>query len=168
VQPVAALNVCSQQDFSEAIRPLFEVAPPLAEALYARRPFGSYTQLIDTAELLVQSMPLADQVTVLAAHPRIGASPQTVSAASYREQGYTAEQSMRPADLERVYTELARLNDLYEQRFGFRFVVFVNGRPKTAILEVLRERLECSRDEELATGLHEMFRIARDRLASTT
>ena len=60
------------------------------------------------------------------------------------------------------------MNHEYEQRFGFRFVVFVNGRPKSAILEVLRERLRNARDAELQTGLHDMFLIARDRHASTS
>jgi OHCU decarboxylase len=165
--PVERLNVCGPQDFAEGIRPLFEVAP-LAEALYARRPFASYEQLIDTAENLALSMPDGDQVAVLAAHPRIGANAATMSAASYAEQGYAAEADLSAAELERVYAELAQLNELYEQRFGFRFVVFVNGRPKAAILQVLRDRLQRSRDEELASGLRDMFCIARDRLARAT
>ena len=37
-----------------------------------------------------------------------------------------------------VLAELARLNTEYEARHGFRFVVFVNRRPKAEILEVLR------------------------------
>ena len=34
------------------------------------------------------------------------------------------------------------LNAEYEERFGFRFVVFVNRRPKSEILDVLRERAD--------------------------
>ena len=37
------------------------------------------------------------------------------------------------------------VNDRYEERFGFRFVVFVDRRPKAEILPVLRERLERTR-----------------------
>ena len=55
------------------------------------------------------------------------------------------------------------LNRRYEERFGFRFVVFVNRRPKAEIVLVLRERLERSRDEELNTALAELVAIARDR-----
>ena len=51
----------------------------------------------------------------------------------------------RDADPE-VLAELARLNREYEERFGFRFVVFVNRRPKAEILEVLRERIERTRE----------------------
>ena len=38
-----------------------------------------------------------------------------------------------------VLDELARLNAEYEARHGFRFVVFVNRRPKSEILDVLRD-----------------------------
>jgi 2-oxo-4-hydroxy-4-carboxy--5-ureidoimidazoline (OHCU) decarboxylase len=62
-----------------------------------------------------------------------------------------------------ILTELAYLNQVYEEKVGFRFVVFVNGRPKTEILEVLRGRLERSREEELETALGELVAIARDR-----
>ena len=40
-----------------------------------------------------------------------------------------------------VLAELAELNKTYEEKFGFRFVVFVNRRPRAEILPVLRERL---------------------------
>jgi OHCU decarboxylase len=160
VEPIDMLNRLPRDQFGQALRPLFEVAPPLAEGLYAVRPFASYPALIDAAESLTASLPESDQVRVLSAHPRIGANPATLSAASFREQGHTAYGA---PDLAQVDAQLAELNTLYEQRFGFRFVVFVNGRPRSEILDVLRGRLANSREDELHTGLREMFRIARDR-----
>ena len=62
-----------------------------------------------------------------------------------------------------ILTELAYLNQVYEEKFGFRFVVFVNRRPKAEILAVLRERLERTREEELDTALHELVAIAEHR-----
>jgi OHCU decarboxylase len=156
LQSVEHLNLSSPGEFANALRALFEVAPPLATALYAKRPFTSYGALIDTAEALALEMPFDDQVEVLSAHPRIGAAAASLSQASLREQGGASA----------VDTELATLNAQYEARFGFRFVVFVNRRPKSEIVLVLRERLQHSQEEELAAGLREMFRIARDRLAS--
>jgi 2-oxo-4-hydroxy-4-carboxy--5-ureidoimidazoline (OHCU) decarboxylase len=58
---------------------------------------------------------------------------------------------------------LGRLNKTYEEKFGFRFVVFVNQRPRSEVLHVLRERLQNRRDDELATGLDELVAIALDR-----
>ena len=62
-----------------------------------------------------------------------------------------------------VMTELARLNAEYEARFGFRFVVFVNGRSRSQVLEVLRERIRRPREIELREGLAAIIAIARDR-----
>jgi 2-oxo-4-hydroxy-4-carboxy--5-ureidoimidazoline (OHCU) decarboxylase len=62
--------------------------------------------------------------------------------------------------------ELDALNDEYERKFGFRFVVFVNRRPKAEIVEVLRERLRNTREEELAAGLEAIVDIAADRVRS--
>jgi OHCU decarboxylase len=167
VQSISTLNDLPADQFAEALRPLFEAAPPLAEALYAARPFAFYPALIDAAELLALSMASVEQVAVLSAHPRIGADPATVSTASYREQGYATEGGMDAARLARIYSDLADLNAEYERRFGFRFVVFVNGRSKAEIIEVLRGRLRNSREFELETGLREMFQIARARLRAS-
>ena len=86
---------------------------------------------------------------VLDAHPAIGA--KTLSERSAAEQGVDD------------VPELDDLNRAYEERFGFRFVVFVNGRPKSAIVPVLRERLERTREQELTTALDELVSIAEDR-----
>ena len=100
----------------------------------------------------------AEKLEALNAHPAIGARAG-LSARSAAEQGADAD----PAVLE----ELARLNREYEQRFGFRFVVFVNRRPKAEILEVLRDRIERTRAEELDTAVEELVAIAEDRWRSS-
>ncbi|HWQ00622.1 MAG TPA: 2-oxo-4-hydroxy-4-carboxy-5-ureidoimidazoline decarboxylase, partial [Gaiellaceae bacterium] len=63
--------------------------------------------------------------------------------------------------------ELARLNAEYEEQFGFRFVVFVDRRPKAEILEVLRGRIANTREQELDTAVTELCAIAEDRWRSS-
>jgi 2-oxo-4-hydroxy-4-carboxy-5-ureidoimidazoline decarboxylase len=101
---------------------------------------------------VVRGLPEAELLEALSAHPAIGA--KMLSERSAREQGVTDEASE---------VELERLNRAYEDKFGFRFVVFVDRRPKAAIVPVLRERLERTREEELETGVTELIAIARDR-----
>ena len=91
---------------------------------------------------------------VLDAHPAIG-QRSGLSARSAAEQGADTD----PA----VLDELARLNADYEARHGFRFVVFVNRRPKHEILEVLRSRIDNPTEQELETALDELVAIAVDR-----
>jgi 2-oxo-4-hydroxy-4-carboxy-5-ureidoimidazoline decarboxylase len=98
------------------------------------------------AEEIARGLPDEDKAQALAAHPRIGEpSPE------------------QHGDDPAVLTELAYLNQVYEEKFGFRFVVFVAGRPHRDLLPVLRERLARTREEELETGLDELVAIARDR-----
>jgi 2-oxo-4-hydroxy-4-carboxy--5-ureidoimidazoline (OHCU) decarboxylase len=91
----------------------------------------------------------------LAAHPAIGASRASLSARSAAEQGDDDDPG--------VLAELAQLNADYEARNGFRFVTFVNRRPKAQVLEELRERLDRPREEELRRAARELVAIARDR-----
>ena len=118
--------------------------------------FSGRTRLVDelsahanplaVAEDVARTLPEDDQLAALATHPRIGErSPE--------------QHGGDPALLE----ELARLNRAYEERFGFGFIVFVDGRPREALLPVLRERLGRTRAEELETGLRELCSIARAR-----
>ena len=105
---------------------------------------------LTVAEEVAAALAPEDQAAALAAHPRIGET--------------SAEQR---GDEPEVLGELAELNRAYEERFGFRFVVFVAGRSRRELLPVLRERLARTRDEELETGLRELVAIARDRWTRT-
>jgi 2-oxo-4-hydroxy-4-carboxy--5-ureidoimidazoline (OHCU) decarboxylase len=109
------------------------------------------------ADRFLERMSEEEKLAALNAHPAIGAKRLSVRSAA--EQGTDAD----PA----VLTELAYLNQVYEEKFGFRFVVFVNGRPKRVVLEVLRGRLARTRAEELDTSCHELVAIARDRWTRT-
>ena len=108
---------------------------------------------LEAANDLIRRVPEDELVEALAAHPAIGA--KGLSERSAREQG--------PDDDAAIETELAYLNQVYEEKFGFRFVVFVNRRPRVQILDVLRERLQRTPEEELETAMDELVAIARDR-----
>jgi 2-oxo-4-hydroxy-4-carboxy--5-ureidoimidazoline (OHCU) decarboxylase len=101
------------------------------------------------ARRVAASLSDEEKKEVLDAHPAIGA--RTLSARSANEQG-TDEAP-----------ELEELNRVYESRFGFRFVVFVNRRPKSELVPILRARLERTREQELSTALEELVSIAEDR-----
>ncbi|KAI8893325.1 Oxo-4-hydroxy-4-carboxy-5-ureidoimidazoline decarboxylase [Globomyces pollinis-pini] len=155
------LNSLNNQEFIQVINTLFETAPPLANALLGSRPFQSYMDLIDRSDMIIKAMNEEDQILVVNAHPRIGAPAQTLSALSAKEQGtYIPEETLKL-----VLKQLEKLNQTYEDKFGFKFVVFVNGRSRVEIVKVLETRLLNSREHELRTGLSDMILIAKDRLS---
>jgi len=136
------------------IEEALEGSTPLAEKVRAGGPYHSTDDVIARMRAMLPTLTESEKVATLNAHPRIGENAGRLSARSLQEQGSDAQ------------PELDRLNAEYEQRFGFRFVVFVNRRPKAAIVEVLRQRLRRSREEELEDGLRAIVDIAEDRLRS--
>jgi OHCU decarboxylase len=138
---------------------LFENAGPLQERLRAEEPFATGAAMLARARAILNELSEAEQIAVINAHPRIGERRDRMSAASFSEQGY--DRDTTPPE---VFRRLATLNQEYEQKFGFRFVVFVNRRSKEAIVPVLEARLRGTRDEELRTALREFLAIAADRL----
>jgi 2-oxo-4-hydroxy-4-carboxy--5-ureidoimidazoline (OHCU) decarboxylase len=125
----------------EQLTELFSGRTPLVERLAAiEDPLGPQ------AEEVVRSLDDDEKLAALAAHPRIGErSPE------------------QHGDEPEVLAELADLNRAYEETFGFRFVVFVAGRPRRELVPVLRERLGRTREEELQEGVQALVDIARDR-----
>ena len=122
----------------------------LAELFSGRTRFVDKLALEDDplgrARDVAQGLSEDEKAEALAAHPRIGErSPE------------------QHGDDPAVLAELAELNREYEERFGFRFVVFVNRRSRAEILPELRERLQNTREQELDTGLEALVSIAEDR-----
>lgn len=157
---VGELDAMPADDFVTAVEPLFEGAPSFVRRLADARPFETDDGLFDAARAVARELPEAEQVELLNAHPRIGADPESVSTQSREEQGY-AEHA--PPDESWVANELAALNEAYEGLFGFRFVVFVAGRPRADIIPILEHALRADRDEELRRGLDDVALIAHDR-----
>jgi 2-oxo-4-hydroxy-4-carboxy-5-ureidoimidazoline decarboxylase len=153
---VAELDALAPDAFAAATAPWFEGAPRFLVRLAAARPFGDAATLFARAADIAATMPADEQIELIDAHPRLGAPPASVSAASFHEQGYDRERSAAIADLE-------RLNAAYEARFGFRFCVFVNGRSRASLVPVLADALRAEREAEIRRALGAVVAIARDR-----
>ncbi len=132
----------------EQLAELFEGRNLLVEQL------ATVDDPLGRAREIARGLSADEQKAVLAAHPAIG-EREGLSARSAVEQGTDDDPEM--------LAELAELNRVYEERFGFRFVVFVNRRPRREIVPVLRARLERTPGEELETGVDELVQIAIDR-----
>src|SRR5262245_45613945 len=142
IPSIAELDAAGDQWASDVLGPLFEDAPRFLARMAADRPFGSWQELFTSAAATALAMPEDEQIELLDAHPRIGAPPASVSAMSFREQGYDKEQ-------QEAIEALARLNPEYETRFGFRYVIYVAGRPRSEIVPIMERAMRADRDDEL-------------------
>jgi 2-oxo-4-hydroxy-4-carboxy--5-ureidoimidazoline (OHCU) decarboxylase len=163
--PVFGPDALTDADFADLVAPLFERAPRFIARLAAGRPYGSWEGLFRHALATALAMPRDEQIELIDAHPRIGAPPGSVSAHSFVEQGYDREAATAEAEAERerIAAELARLNDAYEARFGFRYIIFVAGRPRRAIVPLLERALSADPKAERERALVDVVAIANDR-----
>jgi 2-oxo-4-hydroxy-4-carboxy-5-ureidoimidazoline decarboxylase len=167
---IESIDRCDAASFTAAMAPLFEGAPRFLVRLAAARPFGSADALFAAARSIAQSMPPDEQLELIDAHPRLGAPPATVSAHSFREQGYDHDAADRRAadaamDRARLADELDRLNAAYEARFGFRYCVFVAGRGREALIPGMIAALAAEPSSEIRRALDAVVDIASDRYA---
>jgi 2-oxo-4-hydroxy-4-carboxy-5-ureidoimidazoline decarboxylase len=165
---LAELDAADVATFEANLAPLFEGAPRFLARLAAARPFSSWSALFDSARDIAHALPEAEQVELVDAHPPLGAPPASVSALSFREQGYEAEGAANLAsepawERARVAAELDRLNRAYEAHFGFRYCVFVAGRTRSELLPGMAAALVAERESELRRALDAVIDIAIDR-----
>jgi len=132
-----------------------------AESLVARRPFASVEALNEAAERLWFSLAEADWLEAFACHPRIG---EHRAATTQYLASSELEQAAAQKTLDEVAEALVAGNRLYEERFGFLYIVFASGRTAPELLAVLNERLTRSREEELHEAARQQQRITALRM----
>ena len=125
-------------------------------AVAARRPFASIEQLQAIADEEWRQLKYHDWLEAFSHHPRIGDRKATGTAKS--EQSGTAN---APAPMLR---ELERLNRLYEEKFGFVFLIFASGKSTEEMLDALEHRILNREDVEMRNAVNEQAKITRLRL----
>ena len=133
-------------------------------AVVARRPFASYDELCRVADDIWWSLDEADWLEAFAHHPRIGgtrsASPQSERAASWS----AGEQAGVATAAANARSEIAAINDAYEARFGFIYIVSAAGKSAEELMDIARARLTNERDVELRIAAEEQRKITNLRL----
>ncbi len=157
------LNSLDRPGFVSVCGPLFERSPWVAERTWPRRPFGSLAELHRELAATVDAASLEEKTELIRSHPDLVgrmAAEQPLGELSSREQAAAGLSSLSPeeAELFRSY------NRKYHEKFGFPFVICARENRKEAILQAFPRRLGQSREQEIATALAEIARIAWLRL----
>jgi OHCU decarboxylase len=103
------------------------------------------------------------QRALIDAHPDLAgrlAPAGRLTASSSREQASAGLDQLTDAERARF----TALNEAYQARFGFPFIMAVKGRSKDEILAAFERRLAHDRATELETALEQIERIALLRL----
>ena len=103
------------------------------------------------------------QLALINAHPDLAGK---LHAAGRLTQDSTKEQSSAGLDMltDAERTRFTELNDAYKARFGFPFILAVKGKTKADILQAFETRLHHAEEQEFATALEQIEKIALLRL----
>ena len=119
-------------------------------------PVKDEAHLLDAATQLWYECAPVDWLEAFHHHPKIGAATDDKQAA--------VEQSSVASATDNVLYRLAEGNRIYEEKFGFIFIVFATGKSAEEMLTLLTERLPNAADEEIKIAMQEQDKITRIRL----
>ncbi len=134
-----------------------------AMAMVALRPIESVVELSLAADRIWSTMGEPDWMEAFACHPRIG--ERKAPGASTKSQAWSRQEQSSAEDGEAaVMAELAAGNQLYEERFGFTYIVCATGKSAEEMLGILNRRLASERAAELREAAEQQRQITQIRL----
>ncbi|WP_295679279.1 allantoate amidohydrolase [uncultured Nevskia sp.] len=157
------LNAASADAFVAALAGIFEHSPWVAEAVLPLRPFSSRLQLHEAMCAAVDAAGIDAQLKLIRAHPELAgraAVRKELTAESTREQQGAGLDACTPGE----FATLQTLNDAYNTKFGFPFVLAVRGHNRSSVIAAFMQRLDHDLDTERKTALQQIDRIAGFRL----
>jgi 2-oxo-4-hydroxy-4-carboxy-5-ureidoimidazoline decarboxylase len=153
------LNQMSETEFISSLAAIFEHSPWVAKNVVSERPFSSLESLETEMVNAVKTAPLETQLTLIRAHPDLGAKLK-MSEQSVSEQAGLGLDRLSQTEFE----HFSSLNNAYREKFGFPFIVAVRNHSRASVLENFVMRLENTVELEVETALEEIAIIAKFRL----
>ncbi|MGA7243554.1 MAG: 2-oxo-4-hydroxy-4-carboxy-5-ureidoimidazoline decarboxylase [Terracidiphilus sp.] len=159
------LDTWNNADVSEAVEGMLACcgAQRWASQMAALRPIANVATLSEEADRVWAAMSESDWLEAFACHPRIG-ERKSPSALERSSAWSRQEQSGASRASNDVLHKLAEGNALYEQRFGFTYIVCATGKSADEMLAILERRLVNGRMAELKEAAEQQRQIMQLRL----
>jgi OHCU decarboxylase len=135
-----------------------------ARRMALARPFPMLEQLFRASEDIWFSLTPADWLEAFAAHPKIGAKAAAPSQKKRAATWSKGEQAGMDGAKGTVKKQLAAVNRLYLEKFGFIFIVCATGRSADEMLAICKARIGNSAATELKIASEEQLKITEIRL----
>lgn len=127
-------------------------------------PFTSEDQLFNMAERLWHECNEEDWKEAFEHHPKLGDLESLKAKYANTKDWANDEQAAAKESSPEVLEELANANKIYEERFGFIYILFATGKTAKVILSILRIRLNNDLATELIMSMVEQNKITKLRL----
>jgi 2-oxo-4-hydroxy-4-carboxy-5-ureidoimidazoline decarboxylase len=153
------LNRMERDQFVAVLGEIFEGTPAIARQVWDQRPFVNVESLHQCMVEVMNRMTVDEQAMLMRSHPDLG-SKARMADTSVKEQAGVGLDQLTLVE----YQQFQKLNQAYQERFGFPFIIAVKNHTKASILKAFQTRLRNSVEAEQAQALAEIVQIARFRL----
>ncbi len=165
---IPQLNAAPDDAAAALLDGVYEHSPWIARAALAQRPFADLAHLRRALADATRAGGRDAQLALLRAHPRLAGKAMvagTLTAESTDEQTRSGLTHCSPQEFARLHA----LNDAYDARFGWPFILAVRGPTgqgltRAEIIETFERRLASEPEAEFEECLRNVHRIAELRL----
>lgn len=156
-------NTLNTQDQYEALERCCG-AEHWVKQMVAKAPFESKEQLLYFADYLWENAHEESWLEAFTHHPKIGNVDSLAEKYKNTKEWAEGEQKGVTDASRETLEALAKGNEVYEQKFGYIFIVCATGKTATEMNDLLQARLPNNEEEELLIAMKEQQKITKIRL----
>lgn len=160
LKKINTINVLDIENTQKLLREFCSSTQWIASMANAR-PYKDGEHMLALAESLWLKATEEDILDAFLGHPKIGdlnALKNKYAHHATTEQGQVADAQ------DEILQQLQKYNENYEKQFGFIFIVCATGKSASEMLNLIKQRIINSRDDELRNGASEQLKIIHLRI----
>ena len=153
------INNLNRDKFISLFGVIFEKSQWIGEKLFDLKPFKDKDDLISKMIQIYETTSKNGILKVLRSHPKL-AVEKNLTDYSNKEQSHANLKNCS----QKEFDEFEKLNNEYEKKFGFPFIIAVKGKDKLEILNNFRQRINNDVEFEFEESKRQVKKIALFRL----
>ena len=159
MQLIKDINLLTEKEFLSLFGNIFEKSDWIAIKAFELKPFKNAKDLSDKMINIYEKSSKEKIIEIFNLHPKLAIEKKLTSFSSKEQIGAKLNTCT-----EEELVEFKNLNDQYQTKFAFPFIIAVKGKSKNDILNSFRKRIENNFNDEFEEAKQQVKKIASLRL----
>ena len=159
MQLIKDINLLTEKEFLSLFGNIFEKSDWIAIKAFELKPFKNAKDLSDKMINIYEKSSKEKIIEIFNLHPKLAIEKKLTSFSSKEQMGAKLNTCT-----EEELAEFKNLNEQYQTKFAFPFIIAVKGKSKNEILNSFRKRVENNFNDEFEEAKQQVKKIASLRL----
>ena len=159
MQLIKDINLLTKKEFLSLFGNIFEKSDWIAIKAFELKPFKNAKDLSDKMINIYEKSSKEEIIEIFNLHPKLAIEKNLTSFSSKEQIGAKLNTCT-----EEELVEFKNLNEQYQTKFAFPFILAVKGKSKNDILDSFRKRVENNFNDEFEEAKQQVKKIASLRL----